>query len=96
MKHKAPLSNVGFVHAHCAPQPDPTLHGEALANYVGAFVKLAFKEAGRTEHMWVRVCGVQGDGLRGVLENDPVFCTRVANGDTVRFRREDIEQLSWP
>jgi len=96
-KRAEPLSNIRFVCGHCAPRPDPTLHVEALANYVGAYVKLAFREGKWTEHLWVRVTNVQGDGLVGVLTVKPIFVTRVAEGgDTVRFRREDIEQLSWP
>lgn len=88
------FNNVFVVCDQHASRPDPTLHG--LANYVGCFVKIAFREIPpphRNEHIWVHVTEMMNGQLRGVVDNDPVLNIGVTDGSIVTFNITAIEAL---
>ena len=93
------LSNLRmYCRKHSDELPKPTLTAAPLASFVGKFVKKAFDvsdEHGRRqrEHMWVKVDGVDGGALVGVLDNDPFYRSEVKAGDRVVVRREEIEDV---
>lgn len=91
-KHEDP-ENIQNVCADCAPRPDPTLQFFPLPSYVGRHVKRAFYQDDLIEHMWVRVTGVTGATLTGVLANEPTIVGDVQLGDTVTVELYDIEAI---
>jgi hypothetical protein len=61
---------------------------------IGRYVKRAFEQDGRVEHMWVEVKKITDDGvLCGVLDNDPVVVNDVKCGDTVKVELCEIEEV---
>jgi hypothetical protein len=90
-----PSSNFQLLHRSCAPRPRPELHHLASTDYVGAFVKRAFRASdGSIEHLWVKVDAVADGQIHGTVENDPVFDIGYANGDRVTFPIPEIEDIS--
>ena len=43
-----------------------------------------------SETMWVLLTDVQGDELRGTVDNDPVFVTGLSYQDEVNFNRKHV------
>ena len=46
-------------------------------------IKAEFKEGDKAEFMWVSVTAIEGDTIRGVLENDPYELSNVTKGQEV-------------
>ena len=103
---KESKSNIGAVHSSCAPKPDPIIAKKPVDWFIGKHVKLGFSvpqeiidQGGpKKEHMWVKVTrGVQedepqvGEELVGTLDNDPSYATDWTCGDTIGFRRDEVE-----
>lgn len=59
----------------------------------GDLVKVAFTEAGMTEHMWMMVADVEGDCVYGFLDNEPVLLSDRRFGDTVMALKSEIEDI---
>lgn len=88
-------SNVGLVCPAHAPTAGKYV-GQSPSNFIGNFVKVAFKcrTTERLEHLWVVVTEVEGaDGLRGKVNNDPVLDVGVKDGDEVVFTVAQIEDV---
>jgi hypothetical protein len=87
-------------------RPRPNLSGiyaqVPLGDFIGTSVLLGFKGkdglgAERFEYMWVHVTGladarVHGDELVGVIDNVPFLVMEYECGDTISFRREEIQE----
>ena len=58
---------------------------------VGDFVKTAFSQGGRTEHMWVELTLVQDEALVGTLANDPVHLS-LTYGMVVTVDRKLVQE----
>ena len=56
-------------------------------------VKLKFDEGEESEYMWIVVQSIQGDEIRGTLDNAPMTVKNVRDGDAVTARRADV--LDW-
>ena len=57
----------------------------------GFAVKIAFRHAGKVEHMWVDVRSIEGDTLSGILANDPQTLTHMKIRMPLSVKRADIE-----
>lgn len=53
-------------------------------------VKGPFHDGENSEWMWVNVKTIDGDEVTGLLDNDPVFVTELAAGDTVTIKASDV------
>lgn len=74
--------------------PKPTGFDGDPVSLIGRFVKRAFAQHGRVEHMWVQIKEITDDGvLVGELNNDPVLVNDVKCGDTVTVNVEEIEEV---
>jgi hypothetical protein len=88
------LSNIRF-HAPGCPSPalkpkSKYLHQD-LETFIGKYVKLRFvSQDGRNEYMWVLVKSVDGDKLKGNLNQDPILCHHLKDGDEVVLGRNEI------
>jgi hypothetical protein len=78
--------------------PSPS---EIAALGEGDLVKLMFEynhdtEKWAVERMWVSVKDVEGDTIRGSLENEPFEPTsKLKLGDAIPFKRHDILAIQW-
>lgn len=73
---------------------------ELAAIRVGDLVKITFEweqpvEEYGAERMWVTVLHLDGDILKGTLENEPTEANRLHKGAPVTFHRYDILSVSW-
>lgn len=91
---KAQQDNVQWVCADHAPRPNPEWQKFPLPWFVGKCVKRAFAEHDHIEHMWVRVTGVDGSRLIGLLANPPASLTNVTFGDPVIVELSEIEAVA--
>jgi|GEM_PF-1240077 len=62
--------------------------GDSLFQY---FVKMNFQEGDLNEHMWVEVNSFEGNYFIGVLSNEPAMIKQLKYGDTVRVKKENVE-----
>ena len=96
-----PFSNIGLVCPSCSKdrlQPKPEFQNKPLKWFAGRNCKIAFHKEGLTEHMWVSVTGPSVEELChkelcGRLNNDPVWCTDLKDGDIVHLDRSEIEEV---
>ncbi len=58
---------------------------------IGNFVKKGFKEKEEVEHMWVKITGLKGDRIVGILNNEPVVLKDIKLGDFVEVKFDEIE-----
>lgn len=63
-----------------------------------SIVKIIFTGEGlpqgvEAERMWVTITEINGDALKGVLDNAPAYLTGIKFGDTVSFKKQDIIQV---
>jgi uncharacterized protein YegJ (DUF2314 family) len=56
-------------------------------------VKLRFADGDQEEFMWIVVDSIDGDSIKGVLDNSPNAVKNVKSGDTVNTTRRDV--LDW-
>jgi len=62
----------------------------------GDLVKIAFRQNGHVEWMWIEVEHDLGDTkLEGTLINDPVLVDYIKKGQTFTFYRAEIADLVW-
>jgi uncharacterized protein YegJ (DUF2314 family) len=67
---------------------------EKAAVAVGDFVKLIFRQGGAmSERMWVQVTHIDGDKMRGRLDNMPINIESLSYNDEVLFGTEHITSL---
>jgi hypothetical protein len=92
-----PLSNIRSGHRNTMPKPKG-FSGDPLT-LIGAYVKLSFSDLdGRVEHMWITVKEVNAESrtISGLLNNDPVLCKELKDGDLIENRRiDEIEQIEF-
>lgn len=88
------LSNIRF---HAPGCPNPALKPKAkylhhaLETFISKYVKIKFvSQGGQNEYMWVEVKSVDGDKLQGNLNQDPVYCHHLKDGDEVVLGRDEI------
>lgn len=96
MAHE-PLSNIHPLCAEHAPKATGKYAGLDPKKLVGKFVKKAFAtghHSVKVEHMWVLVKEVVDGKLRGKLNNDPVLCTNLHDGDTVEVSMSEVEDVT--
>lgn len=94
---KEPSSNYGSVCPAHEPKPG-RYKDHNPKEFLNRYVKLGFPcKNGSTEHMWVLVYEVNGNKLKGELDNDPVYITDfdppLKYGDSVEFEMHEIEQI---
>lgn len=89
---REPASNIRPVCRSCGLQPNPKYNKIPLIFFVGKYVKTKFTalDGGNNEYMWSEITGVDGNNLVGKLNNDPVICTHLKDGDTVAVTRDQI------
>lgn len=73
---------------------------EVLALRAGDLVKLVFQSVPPSreyaaERMWVAITSVEGDRLRGKLDNQPLDMPQLRPGREIVFRRGDVIDLRW-
>ena len=56
-------------------------------------VKLQFDEGEESEYMWVVVDAIEGEVIRGKLDNAPMSLKNIKSGDVVTAKRADV--LDW-
>lgn len=56
-------------------------------------VKLRFVDGDEEEYMWIVVDSIEGDSIKGVLDNSPNAVKNVKSGDVVNTTRRDV--LDW-
>lgn len=98
--------NIAVVHAKCAEDRKKEWQKENknLVLQKGDYIKMPFSYADKkgkekkAEHMWVCInkCSKDQKKFEGTLSNDPVICTDIKYGDTVKFKRSEIESHSQP
>jgi hypothetical protein len=94
-----PRSNIDHKCDEHAPHPDPQYFQKPLTWFVGRLCKIGFDVNNPAhpdiarEHMWIAVEEVDGEKLRGRIDNDPFYTTEFACGDEVVFDRTDIEAV---
>ena len=67
-----------------------------LASLIGSWVKKAFADSNdQVEHMWVRVTSVNESGVIGVLDQDPILCDNLKDGDVVKVKASEIEEVHY-
>ena len=77
--------------ANPALKPKPKYLTRSLQSFVGKYVKIKFYAVtDHTEYMWVLVKEVDGKKLKGNLNQDPVFCHHLKDGDEVVLGRDEI------
>lgn len=77
-----------------ALKPDQQYANKPLQFFVGKYVKIKFTAtSGDREYMWVAVAEIDGDNLKGTLNNDPVVCTNLKDGDPVILKRDQIIEV---
>ncbi len=87
-KMREPKNNIRLVHPECSPIPNPELAAKGAKYFLGKTVKKRFAR----EHMWVRIDGLKGNVLTGILYNDPIM-TALKLGDRVEVRLNEIEEV---
>ena len=86
-------NNIRLIHED-AMKPDTLYAKRPLEWFHGRTVKMAFSaECGSVEHMWVRITGIEGQNLVGVLDNIPFWVQHVQLGDKVTLTRCQIEMV---
>ena len=90
-----PASNMRVIHeCGCrgdALKPNPKYALMPLKHFVKKFAKIKFvSRRGQNEYMWVEVKEIEGENLKGTLNNDPQLCTHLRDGDPVTLTREQI------
>lgn len=98
---KEPISNIGIVHPECASDRKSEWQktNKKLVLEKGDYVKKAFSvkkkgESFKAEHMWICInkCSKDQKTFEGTLTNEPVVCTNLKYGDTIKFKRSEIEE----
>lgn len=85
--------NVRMV-AECEILPNRKLCRQSLEWFIGKAAKIALQTVNsRVEHVWIRVERVEGNELEGFILNEPLFLEEIQFGDSVRFRRTEIEAV---
>ena len=93
-KRKEPLANIVPLCKECIEKVYPNTGKFKKGDVVlGRFVKKAYMDKGRIEHMWVIVRKVSKTGVRGVLDNQPVLVENLKLGDSVFIKYKDIEAV---
>lgn len=89
--------NLANIRLHVPGCPNPALKPKAfylnlsLSSFIGKYVKLKFvSQRGQNEYMWVLVKEVDGDKLKGNLNQEPIACQHLKNGDEVVLGRDEI------
>jgi uncharacterized protein YegJ (DUF2314 family) len=49
-----------------------------------------FEQNGENEFMWLKVTAIEGELIYGILDNDPVHCTRLRAGDRTTIKLDDL------
>jgi hypothetical protein len=87
----------GNVRLHAAGCPNPALQPKpeyltrSLQSFIGKYVKIKFYAVtDHAEYMWVEVKSVDGDKLQGNLNQEPIACHHLKNGDEVVLGRDEI------
>lgn len=92
-----PEGNIRKVCKECADKmrAETQRHLPPLGELVGRYVKRAFSDGDKVEHMWVKVGSVnEGTGtLMGILDNNPAMVGNVRCGDEVIFYTNEIEEV---
>lgn len=87
------------------PRPNSRYTAVPPHEFVGTSVLLGFRgtddqDVERTEHMWIYVTSTLehscGDELLGVLDNVPFLKMEYACGDSISFKREEIQDCRRP
>ena len=96
-----PRENIGRIHGSCSDerlkQTQLLIKNIPAEQFIGKYVKIAFKSKGLVEHMWLKVTdfACQSDyDLVGTLDNDPVIVVEFKCGDQVEFKLSEIEQVA--
>jgi uncharacterized protein YegJ (DUF2314 family) len=85
------LANGLLLHAENPDTFEIPTEADKAAVTVNDYVKLIFQQSGAmSERMWVLVTAVDGDKLRGTLDNDPINIVSLSHGDEVLFGTEHI------
>ena len=89
-----PSSNIIGIHKDCAKERKINFQKnfDRYSIKVGDFVKKEFKENGKSEHMWVKIVSLSEKGIKGTLDNDPLFLENIKYGDSVCLKLNEIEQ----
>jgi len=72
-------------HAHLKPMP----HCLNVSN----FVKVRVKENGGTEGFWVKVTEIDGDKIKGIVDNELAIVTSTKYKEFISFKREHIFEV---
>lgn len=71
--------------------PNPRYQKRDREWFIGRCVKIAFESnKGDVEWMWVLVNRIDGNTLFGTLDNEPLYCTHLAYGETIALSRLQI------
>lgn len=89
--------NLSNIRLHVPGCPNPALKPKAkylhhaLETFISKYVKIKFvSQGGQNEYMWVEVKSVDGDNLKGNLNQYPVLCHHLKDGDEVVLGRDEI------
>jgi uncharacterized protein YegJ (DUF2314 family) len=64
---------------------------------IGGYVKVAFKEDDKIEHMWIMITNVDSPThITGILDNDPFILNNYKHGDKVIVKRSEISDYLEP
>lgn len=87
------IGNTAFIHPQCAESRRQhwQKHNRNTLLQVGHWVQIELQEGDITEHLWIRITGIMGDIVAGVVDNDPVMLRQNKCGDTIVFNRREIE-----
>ena len=93
---KGKRSDVRLLCKRCS-RPDPRYAGVPLDRFVGRHVKIALGPQDTScENMWVKVTGVAGERLVGLLTSKPAFLRTIRTGDRVELARTQIIDVEPP
>jgi len=91
------MYDVGGIHKECAENRKTEWQKNNKNTVIkqGDNVQLKFTEEGveKVEHMWVTVTEINGKSIKGNLCNDPIYITKIKDGDEVNFNFNQIEQV---
>lgn len=90
-----PLYNIGHIHDKCADDRQRKWQKENKTTIIqkGYYVKKAFSQGNKIEHMWIKVTSVSGSRIEGTLDNDPHVIKTLKCGSIVTFERSEISEL---
>ena len=96
-----PESNIVLTCRECSPSgKSKQITQKFLTHFdhqklIGAFVKIAFEEDERVEHMWVFVSSIVDGTGKGELRNQPCCISQPKFLDKVNFKISDIEDIHF-